>query len=244
MEVRNCKYKIVKYSSNSLFSIEENINNLFGIKKIKFLITLIESGFNLIKMLHEYKIIHNYINLQSILITKKDFFILSNFSFSFLTNEPIDINCIIKGLVPLYYREILLLDTGTGIFNETHLNKVLDSLTSYFKNTYILEEEELIKCINNYKLFLKVYLNIEQKQIISDFNNLLFSWDIISFSFTILTILKNYNYSEPLINIRKFFVDLLSPPWNKPIHLLVDQFKDIYLNASSSSWESLIKINM
>lgn len=239
---RNSNYKVVKYSSNKLFTIDEKINNYSGIKKVHFLITLVESGFNLIKILHQHNIIHNCINSRSILITKKDYFVLSDFSLSFLTNESLDTKFINRGLVPQYYREILLLENS--ILDESQLSSILDSLSQYFKNCNLLEENELLECINNYKLFLEPYLNIDQKQIINDFNNLLFSWDFISFSFLILSILNNYNGSGPLIIIRKLFINQLSPPWDKNINVLIEQFKDIYLNSSSSSWESLIKLNI
>ena len=242
IDVRNSNYKVVKYSSNKLFTLDEKLNNYSGSKKIHFLITLVESGFNLIKILHQHNIIHNCINSRTILISKNDYCYLSDFSLSFLTNNSLDTNLINRGLVPQYYREILCLKSS--ILDELQLNNILDSLTRYFKNCNLLEENELLDCINNYKLFLEPFLNIDQKQIINDFNNLLFSWDFISFSFLILSILNNYNCTDPLTNIRKLFINMLSPPWDKNINIVIDQFKNIYLNTSSSLWESLIKLNI
>jgi hypothetical protein len=240
--IRDSKYKIIKYNTNKLFSIELRINNYSGAKKIYFLITLIESAFNTLYLMHNNNIIHNSINLNSFLVCENDCFFLSNFSYSFKTNSPYDIAFISKGIIPKYYIEIFMLNNN---LTHSNLTNILSNLKEYFESSKLLSINECQKCIENYNLFYKKYINLNKKQIINDLNDLLFTWDIISFSFLILYIIENYFSSiDQYTSIRNYFINLLSPPWNKKTCILHREFKELYLEISSSCWESLIKLNI
>ena len=255
---RESNFKVVKYNKSNMTPLIKKINSYYDKKKIVVMIQSFENCLYYLHILHNNGLIHNNLNLKTILLDEYDFIFFSDFSFAFKSTKLAthDMNHLTKGAMPVYFQELWNL---SGVLDKQTIQDILVKIESYFQETNILYKEECDLCVQKYHDFLltftnfnnnNIYNNIndnniyksQKDKIINELSNLLFSWDVISLAISYLYLYRTYFSSFcKKCEIETFLVNLLCPPWNYNLLETMESFRKIYFSIDTSVWKVILK---
>ena len=250
-------FKVVEYKNKRVKPLIDKIILISGKNQMFTMLQSFEKSLYYLHILHTNNIIHNNINLQTILLDADNFIFISDFSLSFynhnhnhnhITNSSTfsHFSHLEQGSMPIYFKEIWKLNKDKS-FHSTNLEDILLKTEEYIKETNILTDQECHHCITKHRLFLTPFISQSKEQIINIIINLLFSWDLSSLALSFLYLYRNYFQSfcvNSNSHMEELLLQIIYSPWDKSVLETLTSFKQIYLSLDSSTWKTIIKQHM